>query len=202
MIPKILHHIWLSDKPCPDTFKKWTDTWSKIMPEYDIKYTTLDNIRITEGLQRFLDNKEQPNAAVCYAKCQLLKEFGGIVLDLDIEVIKSFDDLLHMDFIAGHEDPIHLCNAVMGCEKDNPVIDKMIEYMDSIPMDTPQLPNETGPRLLTKMKHMIKEPLRESYFYPFHYTQDFTKECIKPETHTIHWWAGSWTDKPKIDIWK
>jgi len=198
MIPKILHHIWLSDNPLPDVFKKWTDTWSKVMPDYEIKYTTLQNIRMTYGLERFVDNKNAPNAAICYAKMQLLQEYGGIVLDLDIEVLKSFDDLLNEDFIIGYEDKNFLCNAVMGCAPHHHFTQKMLEKMDEMPIDTPQLELETGPRLVTRYKHLLTKLFPTVYFYPFHYTESFTKECIKPETHTVHWWAGSWTANPKI----
>lgn len=29
-------------------------------------------------------------------------------------------------------------------------------------------------------------------FYPYHYTEKYYPECIKPNTYCVHHWAGSW----------
>lgn len=203
MIPKIIYHIWISDKPCPEYFKQYTDTWSKIMPDYKIiNITVHEAAMISHGhpiLETLLSEKKWC-LANHYMRYYLLYKQGGLYLDLDVEVVKPFDDLLGKKFIIGYEDPSWISNAVMGCTPNHPVMKSFIDMMDNFDYSQSEAELKTGVRLPTKiLKEMdvLEYILPPVYFYPYLYTEKFTPECIKPETHAIHHWEASWTDKPK-----
>lgn len=47
-----------------------------------------------------------------------LYNYGGIYLDTDVQILKSFDDLLKNEVFFGFESKDYLCTAVMGaCSK-------------------------------------------------------------------------------------
>lgn len=57
-----------------------------------------------------------------------LYNYGGIYLDSDVEVIKSFDDLLHLPYFIGYESKKYLEAAVIGSEKQNLFLFKILQY--------------------------------------------------------------------------
>ena len=99
MIPKIIHYVWLGKKEKPKLFYKCLDSWKKFCPDYEIKEWNEDNFD-------FSDNKFAMQAyslkkygyVADYIRVKVLNEFGGIYLDTDVEIIKSFDQLLKNDF--------------------------------------------------------------------------------------------------------
>ena len=196
MIPKIIYNIWISDKPCPRHFQKNVESWIKFMPEYEIRYITTKTIPYDEKLNWLISQKLWV-LANHYARYFILYHFGGIYMDLDVEVIKSFNDLLDKEIIIGREDNNWVNNAVIGCNKECPLMKECLEDMQKVNYRGQNLELETGPRLITKHKDLIPEILPPSYFYPYLYTEGFKLECIRPETHAIHHWEASWTKQPK-----
>jgi mannosyltransferase OCH1-like enzyme len=191
MIPKIIYHIWLSDKPCPDIFKKFTDTWSQIMPDYKIEHITVDNVPRTPEINSLLEQKKWA-LANHYARYYLLYHNGGIYMDNDMQVVKRFDDLLSNDLVIGREDYYTVNNAIMMATPNNAFIKKCLDVMDNKDYPDTNQELETGPRLTSRFGSMITKVWDEVYFYPFHYSKTFTPDCIKPETYTVHHWTHSW----------
>ena len=190
MIPKIIWHIWISDKPEPEQFKQYTDTWSRFMPDYKIVYVELKDIPETDFTKRLIQEKKW-SVLNHWARYDLLFLRGGIYLDLDVEVVKSFDDLLDKDFIAWEDDKV-INNAIMGFHPVSPLIDRCVTEIEDTDLNQDQLELKTGPWLTTKVFKDNMDILPPVYFYPYHYSEKFSPDCIKPETHAIHHWAHSW----------
>lgn len=36
-IPKIIHYCWFGEKPLPDEYKKYIDSWKKYCPDWEIR---------------------------------------------------------------------------------------------------------------------------------------------------------------------
>lgn len=119
MIPKIIHFCWLSDEPYPEKIQKCIDSWHKYLPDYEFIHWNYD--RFPRGTSKWVDdafdNKKYAFAAD-YIRLYALYNYGGIYLDTDVEVLKSFDDLLHLPYILGKENTQHgIEAAVLGAEK-------------------------------------------------------------------------------------
>lgn len=105
MLPKIIHYCWFGGKELPVKVKKCIQSWKKFFPDYKIKLWNEDNfdIKCCEFVISAYQNKNWAFVSD-YARFKILYEYGGIYFDTDVEVIKSFEDI-----VAN--------GAFMGCQK-------------------------------------------------------------------------------------
>lgn len=119
MIPKIIHYCWFGKGDKPESVLKCIDTWKLHLPDYKIKEWNESNFDITilpYTLEAYEAKKYAFVSDVCRIYC-LLKE-GGIYLDTDVEVLKSFDAFLKNDSFIGWETKNRLGTAVIGSTKN------------------------------------------------------------------------------------
>lgn len=104
MIPKILHYIWLGGNPLPEKVVACMETWKKYCPEYEIKRWDESNLNLDmcKYARQAYDAKKYAFASDFF-RFYVLKEFGGIYLDVDVELLKSLDDLLDQKCFMGFE---------------------------------------------------------------------------------------------------
>jgi mannosyltransferase OCH1-like enzyme len=104
MIPKKIHYCWLSGETIPDNLQNCLNSWKEIMPDYELirwdtnKFDISSNIFVNEAY----DNKKWAFAAD-YIRLHALYTEGGIYMDLDVLVKKSFDDFLQYNFFSSIE---------------------------------------------------------------------------------------------------
>lgn len=118
MIPKILHLCWLSGDAFPEKIQKCLDSWKEILPDYEIKLwdsKTFD-VNICNWTKQAFEKKQYAFVAD-YVRFYALYNYGGIYLDSDVEVVKSFNDLLENKFFFGYEYTALPEAAVVGAEK-------------------------------------------------------------------------------------
>ena len=212
MIPKQIFYTWISDKPLPTKFEKYLESWSKVMPDYEIKHISLANVK--RGA--FVDHAiEIGNFALAghYARVEELYLNGGIYFDIDIEAVKPLDDLLNNRLVLGLEDNWVVNNAVIIAEKGHPFLLDCLKYMDGFDFNKPSIELETGPRMFTEVakkygwtqnkfgtfKQGVKI-LKPKAFYPYRYDTFYMPECVTPDTYCVHHWANTWNDRVSIVI--
>lgn len=112
MIPRIIHYCWFGRGPMPELALKCIESWHKFMPEWEYVLWNEDNFDISLYSYTQEAYEAQKYAFVSdVARLEALKKIGGVYFDVDFEVFKSFDDLLHNDAFAGFEGSKH--NPVM-----------------------------------------------------------------------------------------
>ena len=201
MIPKTIWTTWVSNKPLPDKFNQYIDSWKKVMPDYEIKVISLNNIKRGPFVDKAIASGKYILAGH-YARCQEIYENGGLYFDIDVEAIKKFDDLLNNKMIIAKEDANFFNNAIFGTEKEHPFMKACMDFMDQVDLSMKEIELETGPRMFTNLISGRNDYtlLPTHYFYPYLYTQEFTPECIKSDTYAIHHWAHSWNNGVSIII--
>ena len=104
MIPKVIHWCWLSGEPLPEKIQECVDSWSKCLPDYAIKCWTAENFDV-HSVSYVEKAYNQQKWAFCadYIRAYALYMEGGIYLDSDVLVLKSFDEFLHHDFFSSVE---------------------------------------------------------------------------------------------------
>lgn len=119
MIPKIIHFCWLSGEEYPDSIKKCIDSWHNNLSDYEIwlwdteRFDISSNVWVREAFEA-----RKYAFAADYIRLFALYHYGGIYLDSDIFVYKSFDDLLNLPYFIG-EDRVHCFEpAIIGAEKE------------------------------------------------------------------------------------
>ena len=93
--PKILHYCWLSGDRMPQLLNDCLESWKKHMPEYEIMCWDMNRFDIN-SVQFVKDACAAKKwAYACdYIRLYALHTYGGIYMDLDVMVYKSFDPFL------------------------------------------------------------------------------------------------------------
>lgn len=211
MIPKVIHFCWLSDDEYPEKIKTCIQSWKRILPDYEIRLWDLKRF----DLQSSIWVKEAYTAkkyafAADYIRCYALYTEGGIYLDSDVEVLRSFDSLLELPYFIGEEQGGNLEPAVMGCQKGWPFLGKMLEYykgrhfINESGMDMETLPVIMSKEVCKRYEYIrisSKDKFKEEkgsfcvfpaeYFSP-KYPNAINNCPITKETYAIHHFAASW----------
>lgn len=118
MIPKIIHLCWISGDPYPPKIKNCISSWKREMPDY--KIIVWDKNRLKGLGSTWIDQCIERKAyafAADYVRFYALYHFGGIYMDSDVEVKRSFDSFLKYRFFFGFEYMGTPEAAVIGAEK-------------------------------------------------------------------------------------
>ena len=131
MIPKIIHLCWLSDDSFPKDIQRCIDSWKVHLPDYEIWLwdTKRFDINSTVWTKQAFEAKKYAFAAD-YIRLYALYNYGGIYLDSDVLVYKSFDDLLHLPYFIGQEYTGSFEPAVIGTEPKMPWIKDVLDRYD------------------------------------------------------------------------
>lgn len=119
MIPKIIHYCWFGRKPKPEKVIEFINTWKKHCPDYEIIEWNEDNFDVNQmpfTKEAYKTRKYAFVSDVC--RLFALIKFGGIYLDTDVRVLKSFDDYINYKSFIGKEFPFKVSTAVIGSERD------------------------------------------------------------------------------------
>lgn len=129
MIPKIIHLCWLSGDEYPETIRKCIETWHKHLPDYEIWLWDKKRFDVNSTLwtKQAFENKKYAFAAD-YIRLYALYNYGGIYLDSDVWVYKSFDELLELPYFVGQCYNRCFEAAVIGTEKGMPWIKHLLNY--------------------------------------------------------------------------
>lgn len=226
MIPKIIHYCWLSDNPVPDNLQIYMDSWHKHMPGYEYVKWDFSRFDINSSIwvKEAFENKKYAFAAD-YIRIYALYTMGGIYLDMDVEVLKSFDNLLNRKEILCYESgtgkpEVAAFGAEKGCQWLKPCLDYYQNrhfVKDDGSLDTRPLPHivydiviEKGFNFCLCESLDIFEQHKNSilifpcdYFSPKSYHTGIIKKTNN--TYSIHHFTGSWIPiEQKIEgkIWK
>jgi len=130
VIPKIIHICWLSGDEYPESIKRCLDSWHRFLPDYEIWLwdTNRFDIERVPWVKLAFEAKKYAFAAD-YIRLYALYHYGGIYLDSDVVVYKSFNDLLELPYFIG-EDYVHCFEpAIIGAEKGTPwLLDVLKRY--------------------------------------------------------------------------
>ena len=210
MIPKIIHYCWLSNDPIPKDLKKYMKSWKEKLYDYEFILWDLNRFDLNRSLwvKQAFEAKKYAFAAD-YIRLYAVYNYGGIYMDMDVEVIKSFNDLLRNDYRLGYEAAKGLEAGVFGAPKKAPWVKEVLEYYTSKEFALPNgLYNDTPlPIIMDEVlnadyitnKKIV--PLPTDFLTAKSYKTG--KITITPNTYTIHHFAGSWKswdEKMKIII--
>lgn len=207
MIPKIIHYCWVGGNPLPESALKCIESWKKYCPNYEIKEWNESNIDIfNNNYMREAYEEKNWGFVPDVARLQIIYNNGGIYLDTDVEIIKSFDDLLDNEAFIGFESSKHVNLGLgFGAEKNNAVIKSLLEEYENLHFrnadgtlnrtPSPVIQTKTLVKLGLQQKNMFQNILGariypQEYFNPITYKTGICK--ITKNTYSIHHYDGSW----------
>ncbi len=215
MIPKIIHLCWLSGDPYPAKIARCLKTWEQHLPDYEVVLWDTNRFDLNSSIwvkQAF--EKKKYAFAADYIRFFALYHMGGIYLDSDVEVLKSFDDLLDLPYFMGAEKAQTPEAAIMGAEKGCDWIKACLDYYTDRPFinEDGSLNIQTVPDIMIRQIERIK-PIRvlslddslnirkldmqrevlefnDAFFSPKVF--DSREVEITPYTYAIHHYQNSW----------
>jgi mannosyltransferase OCH1-like enzyme len=101
MIPQKIHYCWLSGESMPISIQKCMTTWKTVMPEYE--FVLWDQNRFDINSIAFISEACKYKLwafAADYIRAYALYNEGGIYLDTDVIVKKSFNDFMNYGFFS------------------------------------------------------------------------------------------------------
>ena len=200
-IPKIIHYCWLSDNPYPELVQRCMRSWKENLPNYEFMLWDMNrfDIHSVPWVEQACAAKKWAFAAD-YIRLYVLYNYGGIYLDSDVEVLKSFDDLLDRNYFFGREhtpDRIENQNSIeaatFGAEKGLPFLKSVMAFYE-----TQAFCGKNGFLNTTTLPTVMARVLRDNpleifpmdYFSPKN-TRTLALETTK-NTYSIHHFNGSW----------
>lgn len=209
MIPKTIHYCWFGRKPLPTSVKHYMATWKKHLPNYKIIEWNEDNFDV--NICRFTSEAyEMKKYAFVsdFARIYILYHYGGLYLDTDVEILKSFDMFMKNDFFMGYESDIQLGTSVIGSVAKHPLLGKILDYYENAAfvIDGNKLnatPNTVIiSKLFRKEGFSIDNKLYDKdgiAFYPMDYFSPLILSTNRlkttPKTYSIHHYTGTWAPK-------
>ena len=211
VIPRIIHAIWFSGDPMPQLYLRCLDSWKKYAPDFEIKIWNLESYR--PGRCLFFEQAiEHGNWAFAsdYARADLLYRYGGIYMDLDVEMLRPIDDLLYNDAYMSFESQDRIeCGSGMGAGPGHPILKEVCESYEERPYlkTDGTWDNSTCPVRYTKVieKHGLRkdggfQSVDDITVYPFEVLtgKSFDTGIIYNTqlSYTVHHHNGSWIPDP------
>ena len=207
MIPKIIHAIWFSGEPLPELYGRCLESWKKYAHDYEIKIWDLESYKPDHCLffEQAIAHKNWSFASD-YARADLLYRYGGIYMDLDVEMIRPIDDLLYNDAYMSFESLDRIeCGSGMGAVPGHPIIKEICESYENRPYLRPDgtWDTSTCPVRYTEVieKHGLKKNggfqfVEDITIYPFEMLtgKSFDTGIIYSTelSYTLHHHNGSW----------
>lgn len=210
MIPKKIHYCWFGPKPFSRTVRKCIATWHKHLPNYEFclwNEETCANYAAAHNLPNPMEHPFVKGAYAAkkyafvadYVRFWALYNCGGIYLDTDMYVLRSFGDLLDAKFFAAWENSkndIVSC-GVIGCARSEICLKEILTKYDTLEFDTDCLDKFIVPRIITpivlRQENVATFPY--DYFYPLPYNERFIWRKMKyntANTYAVHLWDISW----------
>lgn len=207
MIPKTIHYCWFGGNKKPKLVEKCIQTWRKYLPDweirewndanYDYKRSSYAEAAYDAGKYAFVSD---------YARFDILKQYGGVYLDTDVEMVRPIPEefLQYGIFCALEMDAMIAPGLVFAGVKEHSLFD---EILYSYSIDKFER-NEKGLYLsvVTRCTALLEEKgfKREDRFqrlediaifpekYFCAYDMALCKPVISQETIAFHHYAASW----------
>lgn len=134
MVPKKIHYCWFGGGELPELAQKCIASWHRYMPDY--KFVLWNEDRFDVNVHPYTKEAYEARKFAFvsdYVRLWVLCNEGGIYLDTDVEVFRSFDELLDYDAFAGFEGskylPVGTC--VLASKAGGLWVREMLDYYEN-----------------------------------------------------------------------
>lgn len=209
MIPRTIHYCWFGRGEMPQLAKDCIASWHRHMPDWEYKLWNEDNFDVAQIPYAKEAYEAKKYAFVSdYVRLWALFNEGGVYLDTDVEVFRTFDDLLAYSAFAGFEGSKHvpIGTCVMASEANGIWVKEMFDaYQNRSFIDSDgSFDMTTNVQFMTAImsRNGFVQDGREQdykdlhvfpvdYFSPRHTTGEYIRT---DNTYCEHLGLGSWVE--------
>ncbi len=211
MIPKVIHYCWFGNKSKPQLIENCRASWEEHLSNFKLVEWNEKNTDLKHPfVQKAYEDKKYAFVAD-YVRLKVLYEQGGVYLDTDMLIIKSFDELLNNQAFIGIESKHYISCGIIGVPSKHPYIKACLDYYNKIDVNNLNYKEIVIPKIFTKIYkemygvnngitsklHFDLNVYPEEYFYPYPNppiptSENAYKKYIQPSTYAVHLWHKSW----------
>jgi len=196
-IPKIIHYVWVGPHDLTPLAQRCIASWQQHLPDYELKLWNESNSPMNHPYVQAMYAAGKWAFVSDYIRFWALYNEGGIYLDTDTEVLKSFDDLLHHPAFFGQTKDGVTAAGVIGAVPNHPAIKAILDVYDH---DTTYTTDRTSPRTVTDV--LAAGTYDDAVVYDYRYFNpcDDGEVCTKEKlqlAYTNNHWAESWVSYRK-----
>lgn len=171
-IPKIIHYCWFGGKPIPEDLQKCIDSWS-MLEGYKVMRWDESNCSFDENeFVRKTYAEKKLGFIGDYYRLKAVYEYGGIYLDTDVKVCKSFDSLLQYPAFLNFIFDCSVGSAIIGAKPGNPFIKELLDMYDATTFGK----NESGKVFEWKDDKLVVDGYATSnYYYTYYILKHYPK---------------------------
>jgi mannosyltransferase OCH1-like enzyme len=203
VIPSKIHYCWFGPKPLTGLVRNCIKTWKEKLPGYEILLWNESNSPMHIPFVKQAYEAGKYAFVSDFVRFWALYDHGGIYLDTDMFIVRTFDDLLNSKVFFAWETAENKnisCGAI-GAIPGQPFILRILNYYNSLQFSTSSIPVLVVPGIVRHCfdEYTLKDEvtiLPYDFFYPFPYDK---KENIRnfmqyqtENTYAIHLWNISW----------
>ena len=131
-IPRKIHYCWFGKGELPEKAKLYLESWKEYCPDYEIIRWDENNYNVNNrDYTRQAYEKGEWAFVSDVARLDIIYNEGGVYLDTDVEIIRSFDSLLSEDCFFGLEDDTYVNTGLgFGAKARSSIIDGLRKLYD------------------------------------------------------------------------
>lgn len=206
-IPQIIHYCWFGGNDKPELILKCIASWKKYMPDCEIMEWNENNYDVHKApfIEQAYEKKKWAYVSD-FARFDILNRYGGIYFDTDVELLKPIPkEILEQSAFTGFESSGKVSpGLVYASYQDfkitkeifdkynnmNFIINGKIVYktVNTITSEILAKYSELNPNEIQIIEGLAIYP--SQYFCG--YDLDIREYDIRPETISVHHYAGSW----------
>lgn len=203
----VLHSFWFSGEEKPELYRRCVDSWRRFCPDFEIIEWNTSNYDVTKNsyMREAFENRKWAFVSD-YARLDILYQYGGIYMDMDVELVAPIHCLLQADsFFCRQEDGYLELGSGFGAKAGDSLIGEMLETYRNRKFIL-----EDGRMDKTPQPEWLSEILEQHGIYKGHDSQ-VLKNCLilsndyissfegegsfEKARFGVHWHNGGWLDE-------
>lgn len=205
----------MSNNAYPKDIQRYINSWKKLLPDYKIILWNTNTFNLNDSIW-VKEAYKAKKYAFCadYIRLYALYNYGGIYLDSDVEVLKSYNDLLELPYFIGLESKQYFEAATIGAEPHNPFIGECLKHYENrhFIKENGEMDNVVMPKIMMNIAESMYKIKVIKNKDEFDYSPDvinaFEYDWFSPidstgkryilrqtnNTYSIHHFVSAWVD--------
>lgn len=205
-IPKIIHYCWFGDGKIPEENQAYIDEWKTVCPDYQIIKWNESNYDVNKvAFMREAADAKNWTFISDYARIDIINTYGGVYLDVDVQLLKNHNDFLSFPSFWGMEQDFNrqlYVNSGLGFGSipNNPLLIELLEFYSQMHFENDKI--VASPILLRnffEQKGFVQKNRIQQFDFGTIFPKDYFAplDCfgrLKTTTNSvsIHHYLGSW----------
>jgi mannosyltransferase OCH1-like enzyme len=197
LIPRVIHRLWLGRDSIPETFERYGETWRYHHPRWEVKLWTDDNLPPL-SCQAEVDHAANFKSRYDMVRYEVLRQFGGVIIDLDMECLRPLDPLLGgVEAFVGLETgkKRRVGTQIIGAMARHPVLEHAVEQLRRTVGAGGTASQQAGPAFLTRVVDDFRDQItifpRAAFLSPLTLEPPRRPDDF-PNIYAVHHHAESW----------